>query len=155
MFSLFSHVQLFGILWTVAHQATLSMGFSRQQYWSGLPMPSSRGIFLMKGNHVCLYLLHRRWILSPLDTWKAQLPGKPQNSLDEFNTKQEKTEERIRTFKDRSTQIMEFWGTGKKENTGKKRKRKSWEIHRTPPSIPTCVQWKSHNKRREKKRQID
>ena len=28
------------ILWTVAHQAPLSMGFSRQEYWSGLPFPS-------------------------------------------------------------------------------------------------------------------
>ena len=27
-------------LWTVAHQASLSMGFSRQGYWSGLPSPS-------------------------------------------------------------------------------------------------------------------
>ena len=27
--------------WTVAHQAPLSMGFSRQEYWSGLPFPSS------------------------------------------------------------------------------------------------------------------
>ena len=26
-------------LWTIAHQASLSMGFSRQQYWSGLPFP--------------------------------------------------------------------------------------------------------------------
>ena len=26
--------------WTVAHQATLSMGFSRQEYWNGLPFPS-------------------------------------------------------------------------------------------------------------------
>ena len=36
----FSRVQLFAILWTVAHQAPLSMGFSRQEYWSGLPSPS-------------------------------------------------------------------------------------------------------------------
>ena len=28
-------------LWTVAHQASLSMGFYRQEYWSGLPFPSS------------------------------------------------------------------------------------------------------------------
>ena len=35
-----SRVQLFATLWTVAHQATLSMGFSRQEYWSGLPFPS-------------------------------------------------------------------------------------------------------------------
>ena len=33
----FSHVRLFVTLWTVACQAPLSMGFSRQDYWSGLP----------------------------------------------------------------------------------------------------------------------
>ena len=35
--SLFSHVQLFAALWTVACQALLSTGFSRQESWSGLP----------------------------------------------------------------------------------------------------------------------
>ena len=34
-----SRVQLFVSPWTVAHQAPLSMGFSRQEYWSGLPGP--------------------------------------------------------------------------------------------------------------------
>ena len=34
---IFSCVQLFGTPWTMAHQAPLSMGFSRQEYWSGLP----------------------------------------------------------------------------------------------------------------------
>ena len=34
---LLSHVQFFGILQAVANQAPLSMGFSRQEYWSGLP----------------------------------------------------------------------------------------------------------------------
>ena len=33
-------VQLFVTLWTVAHQASLSMEFSRQEYWSGLPFPT-------------------------------------------------------------------------------------------------------------------
>ena len=33
-----SHVQLFATLWTVYNQAPLSMGFSRQEYWSGLPL---------------------------------------------------------------------------------------------------------------------
>ena len=37
--SCFSHVQLFATEWTVTHQAPLSMGFSRQEYWSGLPCP--------------------------------------------------------------------------------------------------------------------
>ena len=40
MLSHFSRVQLFATLWTVAHQAPLSTGFSRQEYWSGLPCPS-------------------------------------------------------------------------------------------------------------------
>ena len=35
-----SHVQLFAIPWTLALQAPLSMEFSRQEYWSGLPFPS-------------------------------------------------------------------------------------------------------------------
>ena len=34
-----SRVQLFGIPWSAAHQALLSMEFSRQEYWSGLPCP--------------------------------------------------------------------------------------------------------------------
>ena len=40
MLSSFSQVRLFATLWTVAHQAPLSMGFSRQEYRSGLPLPS-------------------------------------------------------------------------------------------------------------------
>ena len=35
-----SRVQLFATPWTVAYQGPLSMGFSRQEYWSGLPFPS-------------------------------------------------------------------------------------------------------------------
>ena len=37
---LLSHVWLFAIPWTVVYQASLSMGFSKQEYWSGLPFPS-------------------------------------------------------------------------------------------------------------------
>ena len=40
MLSCFSRVQLFVTPWTVALQAPLSMEFSRQEYWSGLPLPS-------------------------------------------------------------------------------------------------------------------
>jgi hypothetical protein len=36
-----SRVRLFATPWPVAYQAPLSMGFSRQEYWSGLPFPSS------------------------------------------------------------------------------------------------------------------
>ena len=37
--AMLSSVWLFATLWTAAHQAPLSMGFSRQEYWSGLPFP--------------------------------------------------------------------------------------------------------------------
>ena len=36
----FSHVQLLATPWTAAYQAPLFMGFSRQEYWSGVPSPS-------------------------------------------------------------------------------------------------------------------
>ena len=39
---LLSRVRLFATPWTVAYQAPPSMGFSRQEYWSGLPFPSPR-----------------------------------------------------------------------------------------------------------------
>ena len=40
MLSCFSGFQLFVTPWAVARQAPLSMGFSRQEYWSGLPFPA-------------------------------------------------------------------------------------------------------------------
>ena len=39
MLSHFSRVQLFATLWTTVRQTHLSLGFSRQEYWSGLPCP--------------------------------------------------------------------------------------------------------------------
>ena len=41
---LLSFVQLFAAPWTVACLARLSMGFPRQEYWSGLPFPSPRDL---------------------------------------------------------------------------------------------------------------
>ena len=40
LLSHFSRVQLLATPWTAAHQAPLSLGFSRQEHWSGLPFPS-------------------------------------------------------------------------------------------------------------------
>ena len=53
MLSCFSHVWLFKNPWTVACQAPLSMGPSRQEYWSGLPCPL-QGIFPTQGSNPCL-----------------------------------------------------------------------------------------------------
>ena len=58
MLSCFGHIQLFATLWTVACQAPLSMGFSRQEYWGGLSCPPP-GIFPTHRLNPCLlYLLH-------------------------------------------------------------------------------------------------
>ena len=45
MLSCFSRVRLCATLWTAAHQAPLSTGFSRQEYWSGFPFPSPINIY--------------------------------------------------------------------------------------------------------------
>ena len=42
LLSRFSCVRLCAIPWTAAHQAPQYMGFSRQEYWSGLPLPSPK-----------------------------------------------------------------------------------------------------------------
>ena len=61
-----SHVRLFATLWTVACQAPLLIGFSRQEYWSGLPCPPP-GIFpTQRSNLHLLWLLHCKQILYPL-----------------------------------------------------------------------------------------
>ena len=68
----FSCIRLFATPWIIAHQAPLSMGFSRQEYWSGLPLPPL-GIFPTQGSNPCLLsLLHWQEGSSPL-----ALPGKP------------------------------------------------------------------------------
>ena len=58
--SCFSCIQLFVNPWTVAHQDPLSMGFSRQEYWSRLPCPPPGDLPHQGWN---LHLLHARWIL--------------------------------------------------------------------------------------------
>ena len=60
---LLSRVLLFATPWTVVHQAPLSVGFSRQGYWSGLPFPSP-GDLPDPGTE--LGLLHCRQMLYPL-----------------------------------------------------------------------------------------
>ena len=56
-----SHVWLFATPWTVAHQPPLSMGFSRQEYWSGLPFPSPNRVMLQKA---VVKIIRVRWVPS-------------------------------------------------------------------------------------------
>ena len=54
-----SHVRLFVTPWTVVYQAPPSMGFSRQEYWSGLPFPSSGDLPMNLGLPHCRQMLYR------------------------------------------------------------------------------------------------
>ena len=72
MLSCFSHVQLFVALQTLAHQAPLSMGFSEQEYWSGLPCPPPGILPDPEIEPTSLHLLH----------WQAgSLPRVPPGKL--------------------------------------------------------------------------
>ena len=72
MLSRFSCVRLFATLWTITHQAPLSMGFSRQEYWNGLPFPF-QGIFPIQCMGL-LGLLH--WQMDPLPVSHLESPVK-------------------------------------------------------------------------------
>ena len=65
-----SRVRFFVTPWTVAHQAPPSMGFSRQEYWSGLPFPSP-------GDLPDPGIKPR----SLADALTSELPGKPFSAL--------------------------------------------------------------------------
>ena len=68
-----SLVRLFVTPWTVAHQAPLSMGFSRHEYWSGLPFPSPGGL-LNPG-------IKPRSPALQADALTSEPPGKPRDSI--------------------------------------------------------------------------
>ena len=72
MLSHFSRVQLFAILWTIAHRAPLSMGFSRQEYWTGCHA-LLQGIFPIQGLKLCLLNL----LLWQAGSLPLAPPGKP------------------------------------------------------------------------------
>ena len=78
--NLFSHVQFFKTLWTVAHQAPLSMRFSRQEFWSGLPCLPSRDLPVQGSNLHLLCLLY--WQVGSLP---LAPPGKPYKTLGGIN----------------------------------------------------------------------
>ena len=58
--------------WTVAHQNTLSMGFSRQEYWTGLPFPSGKH----KGNNSWHAAVSMSWMRFAQPSWWNQTSAK-------------------------------------------------------------------------------
>ena len=70
--SRFSCVWLIANLWTIAHQAPLTMRFSRQEYCSGLPY-LLQGVFLTQGPNLCLLCLALAGVFfTTSSTWEAQ-----------------------------------------------------------------------------------
>ena len=76
MLSHFSHVQLFVTLWTVTCQAPLSMGFSRQVYWNGLPRSPPGDLRDPGIEHIRSLLCLLRWQAGYLPLVP---PGKPKD----------------------------------------------------------------------------
>jgi len=67
-----SRVQLFATPWTAAHQAPLSMGFSRQEYWSGWPLSSPMG-WLLRSNYSICSVWHYYYMKLVLNIWKKKI----------------------------------------------------------------------------------
>ena len=59
----FSRVRLFATPWTVARLAPLSMGFSRQEYWCGLPCPPPGALPNLGIKLICSISCISRWVL--------------------------------------------------------------------------------------------
>ena len=74
LLSHFSCVQLFETLWTAACQAPLSMGFSRQEHWSGLPCPPPGDLHDQGSNpRLIMFLALAREFFTTSATWEAPL----------------------------------------------------------------------------------
>ena len=70
--SCFIHVRLFAIPWTIACQSPLSMGFSRQEYWSGLLCPPPGDLPKPGIKTACLYLLHWQKRFTNSTNWNSK-----------------------------------------------------------------------------------
>ena len=93
-----SHVQLSVTPWTAAYQAAPSMGFSRQEYWSGVPLPSLP--VHPKGNQSWIFA--ERTDAETLILWppnlKRQLIGNKNLMLGKIDGRRRRGQERIRWF---------------------------------------------------------
>ena len=84
---LFNCVRLFGTLWTIARQDPLSMEFSRQEYWSGLPFPSPRDLPHPRMEPGCPEL--------QVDSLPAEPTGKPLGNIRCYLKKKKKVHSQL------------------------------------------------------------
>ena len=64
-----SCVRLLATPWTAAYQAPPSMGFSRQEYWSGVPLPSPTEMLVLANSNWCLTLMEHFKVFKALVTY--------------------------------------------------------------------------------------
>ena len=93
LLSHFSRVRLCATPWTVAYQAPLSMGFARQEYWSGLPLPSRTPVFLPGKSH-------------DRGDWQATVCGVAKESVYDLETKQQKQQIQYITYIQNTAHIL-------------------------------------------------
>ena len=75
MLSRFSRILLCATLWTIGCQAPLSLGFSRQEYWSGVLLPYLGDLPVPQGLNLHLFYLLLWQADSLLLAWEAQIAG--------------------------------------------------------------------------------
>ena len=121
-FQLLSCVWLFATKWTVVCQAPLSMGFSRQEYWSGFPFPSP-GDVPNPG-------IKSRSPALQTDPLPSESPGKPLIEADPLTTTQELAEEL-------NTGLSTFY-TWHLKQIGKVKKLDTWVPHELTTNQKTC-----------------
>ena len=81
-----SRVRLFATLWTVAYQASPSMGFSRQEYWSGLPFPSPEDQWTKEKHLVSeICCMHAKLCQSCLTLYNPMDSSPPGSSVSGFS----------------------------------------------------------------------
>ena len=90
-----SGVGLFATPWTVAHQAPPSMGFSRQEYWSGVPLLSP-GDLPNPG-------IEPRSPALQADTLTSEPPGKPLDTVEESVNRERESHSSTKKQKDRKS----------------------------------------------------
>ena len=85
-----SRVRLFSTPWSAAYQAPPSMGFSRQEYWSGVPLPSARvAYWIIKKVFATLWTIAYQVPLSigfSTQIYWSGLPGPPPGDLPDPGT---------------------------------------------------------------------
>ena len=79
-----SCVWFFAIPWTIAHQAPLSVGFSRQQYWSRLPFPPPGELPVPGMEPVSFNIFIGRQVLYHSVTWEAPLLRQPRSTFEKL-----------------------------------------------------------------------